>query len=273
MLWFKRLFASRHKPVGMPNFATAPWVDIDLSGTKLRFKTPPMAAMNVEEYWPETLDIYNQDNFKLWPNSNGAIRAIFESHWSYYGNLFDDEVWELAGLDVRINVTRLSIKHRSYDSLLYSKQSLCWCFDCQFNDFNDFNEGIKKKYPQRLASAMKEFGTTEFEPPISLYTHPQNPSDIQSITAPTGIPFFVYKTRLDDLPWRQVWHTAITEDHSIEIIFSIGTDLKLSNIPETEAEIEKTIAEFMANFHIQYTPSTLEKMEAIKRESEHNSIS
>ncbi len=38
MLWFKRLFASRHKPVGMPNFATAPWVDIDLSGTKLRFK-------------------------------------------------------------------------------------------------------------------------------------------------------------------------------------------------------------------------------------------
>ncbi len=70
-----------------------------------------------------------------------------------------------------------------------------------------------------------------------------------------------------------MWHTAITEDHAVSIFFRIGTTLGLSDIPETEAEIEKTIAEFMANFHIQYTPSTLEKMAEIKRESEESRAS
>ncbi len=69
-----------------------------------------------------------------------------------------------------------------------------------------------------------------------------------------------------------MWHTAITEDHTLSIIFGIHTDVKLAEIPETEAKIEKTITDFMANFHIKYTASTLEKMAEIKRESEHNSV-
>jgi hypothetical protein len=212
------------------------------------------------------LDIYNLNNFRLWANEKGGVKTIFKNHWSYYGNLFDNDIWDIAGLDVQIVVTRLGIKQRPYDNLLYPKQSLHWCFDCQYDDFNSLNEDIKKDYPQRLASAMEEYGTTEFVPPIALYTHPQTPEDIETITPPTGIPFFVYKTRLDDLPWKQRWRTAITEDHALSIIFGIGTTLGLANIPETEAEIEKSIADFMANFHIEFTPSTLEKMKTIKQE-------
>ncbi len=272
MLWFKRLFASRHKPVGMPNFATAPWYDIDLSGTKLRFKNPPKSQDLIPpEYWPEKLDIYNTHNFRIWSDEKGGAKTVFKNHWAYYGNLFDNDTGDIAGLDVQINVARLGIKHRIVDNLLQAKQSLHWCFNRQYSEFNTRNEWIKKNYPQRLASAMEEFGTTEFAPPLALHIHPQTPEDIKTLTPPTGIPYFVYKTRLDDLPWEQVWHTAITEDHAISIFFSIGADLNLSDIPETEAEIEKTITEFMANFHIKYTPSTLEKMAEIKRESEHAS--
>ncbi len=176
-------------------------------------------------------------------------------------------------MDIRIVVTRLGIKIRPYDNLLDAKQSLHWCFDFQYDNYNSRNESIKKDYPQRLADAMKEFGTTEFAPTLALHIHPQKPEGIETIIPSTGIPYFVYKTRLDDLPWKQVWHTAITEDHSIAIVFSIGTTLGLSDIPETEAEIEKTIAEFMANFHIKYTPSTQEKMAEIKRKSEHSRVS
>ncbi len=265
MLWFKRLFASRHKPVGMPNFATAPWVDIDLSGTKLRFKNPPMAAMNVAKYWPEKLDIYNLDNFRIWPDGKDAVRTVFKNHWSYYGNLFDKDSWELAGLDVRINISCLGNKQRSTNNLLNSKEALTWFFKLQYDRHKQDNEDIKAEYPHQLQAAIEELGTAEFEPPVSLFSHPQTPEEIQTITSPTGTLFFVYKTRLDDLPWDQVWHTAISEDHWISIIFRIGTTLGLSDIPETEAEIEKTIAEFMANFHIKYTPSTLEKMASIRQ--------
>ncbi len=272
MLWFKRLFASRHKPVGMPNFTTAPWVDIDLSGTKLRFKNPPKSQDLIPpEYWPEKVDIYNLDNFRFRPNEKGGVKTVFKNDWAYYGNLFDNDISYIAGLHLQITVTHLGIKHRLVDNLLQACQLLRWCFDRQYDNYHTRNESIKKDYPQRLADAMEEFGTTDFEPPISLFSHPQTPQDIETITPPTDIPFFVYKTRLDDLPWKQVWHTAITEDHSIAIVFSVGADLNLSDIPETEAEIEKTIAEFMANFHIKYTPSTLEKMAEIKRESEHAS--
>ncbi len=272
MLWFKRLFANRHKPVGMPNFATAPWVDIDLSGTKLRFKNPPKSQDLIPpKHWPESLDIYNLNNLEFWPNGKGAVRVIFKNHWAYYGNLFDNDTGDIAGLDVQINVTRLGIKHRIVDKLLHAKQSLHWCFNRQYSEFNTRNEWIKKKLPTTASKRHGRIWHHRICPPLALHIHPQTPEDIKTLTPPTGIPYFVYKTRLDDLPWKQVWHTAITEGHSIAIVFSVGADLNLSDIPETEAEIEKTIAEFMANFHIKYTPSTLEKMAEIKRESEHAS--
>ncbi len=185
MLWFKRLFASRHKPVGMPNFTTAPWYDIDLSGTKLRFKNPPKSQDLIPpKHWPESLDIYNLNNLEFWPNGKGAVRVIFKNHWAYYGNLFDNDTGDIAGLDVQINVTRLGIKHRIVDNLLHAKQSLHWCFDCQYDDYNGLNEGIKKDYPQRLADEMEEWGTIEFAPPLTLYVHPQTPEDIETLTPP-----------------------------------------------------------------------------------------
>ncbi len=196
MLWFKRLFASRHKPVGMPNFATAPWVDIDLSGTKLRFKTPPKSQDLIPpQYWPEKLDIYNLDNFRIWPNEKGGVKTIFKNHWAYFGNLFDNDTGDIAGLDVQITVTRQSLIHRPYDNLLHAKQSLYWCFDCQYEDYDNRNERIKKNYPQRLADAMEEFGTTEFAPPLTLHIHPQSPEDIETLTPPPAAFLFLFIKR------------------------------------------------------------------------------
>ncbi len=180
----------------MPNFVTAPWVDIDLSGTKLRFKNPPksqgLIVIPPPECGPEKLDIYNLDNFKLWPNEKGGVETILKNYWSIYRYLFDNNFWDVAELNVKIIVTRLGIKQRPYDNLLYPQQSLHWCFDCQYDKYNGLNNNIKKDYPQRLTDAMEEFGTTEFEP-MALYTHPQIPSDIEAITSPTGVPFFSIK--------------------------------------------------------------------------------
>ncbi|MGI9282324.1 MAG: hypothetical protein ACR2PX_22220 [Endozoicomonas sp.] len=86
LLWLNRLFASKQRLVGGPNFNQAPWRTLNISGTVIRFKNPPKSSGIANQHWPEMIDLYKED-YEEWNEGDGLSKNIFENFWCYFDHL------------------------------------------------------------------------------------------------------------------------------------------------------------------------------------------
>ncbi|WP_034842820.1 hypothetical protein, partial [Endozoicomonas numazuensis] len=96
------------------NFDKAPWKEIDLSGTQLRFKHARQTAMFPNDLWIEAVNIWVTDEFNPW--DGGMTKVLYRNGWNYTDGLFGDDY--LGGGVLHMIIQRIDLKKAGVESLL-----------------------------------------------------------------------------------------------------------------------------------------------------------
>lgn len=83
MGFLKRLF-KREEPQGLsrPNFESSPWVEVDFSGTKIKFSDPKHTGDYPVDDRPHDLDIYDEFNYQKWGQS--LAKKFYVKGWNFW---------------------------------------------------------------------------------------------------------------------------------------------------------------------------------------------
>jgi hypothetical protein len=84
MGWLHRFFKhdAAEKSLSRPDFATSPWVDIDFSGNRIKFRDPKHSANYPINARPHDLDIYDDANFHEWAGSRS--HEFYVKGWNFW---------------------------------------------------------------------------------------------------------------------------------------------------------------------------------------------
>ncbi|KEQ17988.1 hypothetical protein [Endozoicomonas numazuensis] len=234
LLWLKRLFASKKRLVGGPDFNRAPWRTLDISGTVVRFKNPPKSSGLANRHWPEKVDLYKED-YEEWHEGDGLSKHIFKNFWSFYDHLIWGE--GVAGVcDLYISIQRRAPHNWSIQSMLDPKDCQAWI----------------------LAQCKKTAEKFDFKVPLTV-------DDLDRVCVNHH---YFYRERIyrGQRGWYEEYHTPLSDDHLLSFYFRPGCDQGLMNDEHNvEAEVEKTIQSFMENLHITLSPDTQKRIEVLKR--------
>jgi hypothetical protein len=248
MLWIKRLFASRLKLVGAPNFEKAPWYHIDLAGTRVALKHPRKTSITPNKIWPKTFDIYEPDNFEHWPDGNGMSKMVYRNMWSYKGRLFKDD--HVGGLRAEIIITRKGLHNNRYDTFLEPDQALAWVLDGCIESEREYNDNALRGIDDLSAPFAPLDPFDPFDPATDLWVFPKTADDIGQLEV-NGQRYYHYRYFTPGNSWKEQYYTPISDEHMLMVFFTPSTDLYIERDDNNvEAEAEKSIAAFMEHLHI-----------------------
>ncbi|WLQ13371.1 hypothetical protein O5O45_26970 [Hahella aquimaris] len=207
MRWLKRLKASKMNPLG-PDFSSAPWVEFNLSGKKLRFLCPTHEMSGPFKKRSELVNLYQDDLYRKWTKNNtGMSLSLISTGWKFWDRPMGEGALAYLNFEVRLN--RRDPHYREIDSLLNPEEMVQWLLTYNKNMWGEFNKGLLA-HPERQAMPV--------DPERGFWRYPKAGNDIKRVCV-NGVNWFSYVVDMPNRARERVWHTAITEDHELAFDF------------------------------------------------------
>ncbi|OZG75395.1 hypothetical protein BTA51_03185 [Hahella sp. CCB-MM4] len=239
MRWLKRWQASKMHPLG-PDFDSAPWMEFDLSGTKVKFRCPRHEVPAPAKQFAEKVDLYNPDHFKENRGGESMGLTLLYRGWSFWDRPFGEK--DIGTLEVRMVLTRKHPHVRQFKSFYAITDIQTWILEESEKLWGTEN---REMWEQR------DTYEDEIDPDADFLQYPRSVEEVDSQVI-HGSRWFFYKVfKPSDAP-RWFWDTAISDDHILTVVFEPGSVMREYFSPEHDIDsaVVKTMYEFIANVHI-----------------------
>lgn len=248
MSLLQRFKASPHNLRG-PNFTSSEELKLNLSGTVVRYKNPPLTCM-IPYVTPVTeLDI-NQPGSLLEPTHNYEIakaRNLCENGWNFYSNFFNENA--VGGMLADLALLEPIEARNNQNSLFKKQQCINWIIEEEHAINQHKNQERKEQHEKNRKTGRLE-----------LIEYPHMPSDLQEHSY-NGHTWFKYTIK-DHYSETITFRTAIGENHLLTLTFQPdsykGVDYHSTahNLPES---VDRAIEELMQSMHITLSPQAQKK--------------
>ncbi|WLQ13369.1 hypothetical protein O5O45_26960 [Hahella aquimaris] len=240
MRWLKRLKASKMNPLG-PDFSSAPWINFGLSDKKLRFRCPAHEMSGPFKMYQGAINLYQDSIFEQWDECNtGMSVLLLSTGWKYWDKPLGEGA--LGYLNINVMLHRRDPHFREIDSMLNQEDMEQWLLTYADGLWGHLNRELVA-HPERKVRPIS--------PERDFWRYPKEAKEIKK-TVINDLQWFSYVVdTLNDSKKRR-WHTPITEDHELAILFNPSALGRDYYEPEHDLDnaIECTIKEFIENVHI-----------------------
>lgn len=253
MSFLTRWRASEKNLMG-PDFDKAPWEEIDLSGSIMRFKNPPLTAMIPFVPTIKKIDIYDNNAFDKpvhdYEKSYG--KRLAGNGWNFFSGLTKNS--GVGGLLFDVIVQKSLSVQLDSDSLLNDKNLISWILQREKRSWNKINDEMLIDEKKEDWPRIKEQYFVRFA---------RENSDVKAICF-NGNQWFAYSSCSPGKPTKYKYRLAISHEHTIMLIFDSTCYVGDYYSPEhnlSEA-VETAISSFMKNIHISLSPEAEQQRKA-----------
>ncbi|WLQ13372.1 hypothetical protein O5O45_26975 [Hahella aquimaris] len=239
MRWLKRLKASKLNPMG-PDFSTAPWIDFDLSGRKLKFRCPHNEMSGPVQRHSKKINIYQDEDFEHWNNETGMSVDLLSTGWKFWDRPYGEGALGYLLLELRLH--RRDPHYRKIDSMLNQKDMEQWLLAYADGVWGVLNRDLDERAELKVRPIIPE---------KDYWRYPGSSTDIKSIFI-NNIQWYSYTAELPSSTKWRLFHTPISEDHELTFSFipsAIGRNYYKDD-HDLDGAVERTVHEFIENVHI-----------------------
>lgn len=255
MSLIKRWRASPKNLVG-PDFRKAPWVEINLSGGRVRFKNPPITSMVPYQPPPDAVDIYCAELSErpVHDFEQASGMKLLSTGWDFYSGLSADSA--VGGLMVDIMLFRLQSDAARQGSLFDMARLEYYSLDNVERVVGWLNRNLLE--------------TLDHDDPMALerlpYEYPKSAEDLV-VKEIGGRPWISYHRGEPGYPGRYIHRTAVGSEHYLDVVMEPDCyqDDYYSPAHNMQEVVPKTIDEFMQHMHVQLSPEAQRLHDEINR--------
>lgn len=242
MVWLLDKLLGSDLDLKGPDLEKAPWLELDFSGTKIRYRDPMHTAMFPVDVFAEDMDIYDGNSYEKQESGHLAMRFYIKG-WAFIGR------GRKGGVDLSGRIIYLPNKPE-YGYSCFEKQ------DFEDNIFEFCHRGWGWQNDSRKVGDLGN----------KLFLYPISSSDVayEEINDTRWCRFFA---QVKGKPPEVHYVCPLTSHHILVLNFTplgyLGTDFYS---PETNLEEAcfRYIDDFMSNFHIELSEQAKAQQAAAK---------
>ena len=242
-----------------PDFDKAPWREIELSGIKLRFKSPPQTEMFPNNIWVERMNIYDTRDFEQW--DGGETEIVYKSGWVYTDGLFGHGA--VGGGTLQMIVQRRDLEKYHLNNLLESQQT-------EQLILQDLHHEYEVKNKELREDSNRE---TPYNPDTDIWLYPESTSFLDRQDT-NGINSYFYKVWKPLRNPEYLWTAAITDEHLLTFFYSPSTNAvdHMANDNNFTEVAYNTAKSFAENLHITLSPDAERQRQAAAQSDKESDI-
>ena len=241
-----------------PDFDKAPWREIELSGIKLRFKSPPQTEMFPNNIWVEKKNIYDTSDFTKW--DGGETTTIYKSGWVYTDGLFGHGA--VGGGTLQMIVQRRDLPKYQLTNLFDSAQLESLLLT-----------DLQHKYEEKNRDLRETEFVELYNPETDYWLYPVEVASLNRQVT-NGINSYFYKVWMPLGYPKYLWTAAITDEHLLTFFYSPSTNAvdHMANDNNFTEVAYNTAKSFAENLHITLSPDAERQRQAAAQSDKESDI-